>query len=67
MTEINIAQIAKFFTTGSLLIFMIVVSMLMIKQRETYHMKSDKVVSIVLLVIFVPLMIYIMYFVMTRV
>lgn len=67
MTEINIAQIAKFFITGSLLIFLIVVSMLMIKQRESYHMKSDRVVSIVLLAIFIPLMIYIMYFVMTRV
>ena len=66
MTEINIAQIAKFFITGSLLIFLIVVSMLMIKQRESYHMKSDRVVSIVLLAIFIPLMIYIMYFVMTR-
>lgn len=66
MTEINIAQIAKFFITGSLLIFLIVVSMLMIKQRETYHIKSDRVVSIVLLAIFIPLMIYIIYFVMTR-
>lgn len=67
MTEINIAQIAKFFITGSLLIFTIVVTMLMMKQRETYHMKSDKMVSLVILVIFIPLMIYIMYFVMTRV
>lgn len=66
MTEINIAQIAKFFITGSLLIFTIVVTMLMIKQRETYHMKSDKMVSLVILVVFIPLMIYIMYFVMTR-
>lgn len=67
MTEINIAQIAKFFITGSLLIFTIVVTMLMIKQRETYHIKSDKMVSLVILTVFIPLMIYIMYFVMTRI
>lgn len=66
MTEINIAQIAKFFITGSLLIFTIVVTMLMMKQRETYHIKSDKMVSLVILTVFIPLMIYIMYFVMTR-